>query len=447
MKNQSGYALFLTVSMVVVISFFLLAVIQVYRVRYGGIISQGNRIKAKYLAEAGIEKAKQLLVNGTDTLYQEDMDDKSGFSLSIKVRGGYFEVQSIGRFIKTRDTLKAALGQTMPISLSTAFTLNDYQKDLVVAGKTSITGDVSLVKAKIFPARVSGYTYAGDKTQTGNLIQLDHPDTLFDKPLQKQISEWRKTFTTMEGYDEVIHASLFLDSKRGFERTRFQKKRIFVEGLFEVSDSIHFDGPSEIVAEQGVTIEGQSSVNSVDIFSNGRVTIKDNAMLDNVLIYARKGIYFTDKVSVSGQFITEDTISISGNSSISYPAFCYVLPSIEDKRLKGGIFFKTTKSCSGAFIIGFRDTTNTGVMLSQRQVFLSVNGNIRGVIFNQYLTQFSGILEGHLTTQGLFLSQGSTTYLNWLLNTTIDRKKLPNTMVVPAIFSRNPVPSVMGYME
>lgn len=447
MRNQSGYTLFLVVSMVVVLSFFLLAVLQAYRVRYGGIISRGNHLKAKYMAEAGISKAKELLASGADSSCTEWLDDNSSYTLSISTHGGYFEVVSIGRFIRTYDTLKAILGERMPTSLLPALTLNEIKKDLVVAGKTQITGDVALVQAQVFPSRVSGYTYKQEKTQTGSVIQLEHPDTLYDKPLQKQISEWQKGFSQTEGYTEIIHTSLFFDHKRPFERSRFLKQRTYVEGQLGIGDTTHLDGPMQFIAEQNVTVEGHAALSSVDIFTNSKVIIQDSASLNDVLVYARKGIFFSHHAVGSGQFITQDTLSLKDNSRIIYPAFCYSLPAIENKRLQGGIFLRTTSDCSGTFVVGRRDTANTGAFWPQSQLFLCTTGRVRGIIFNHYLSQLSGVVEGHITTGGLYLLLGSTSYINWLLNTELDRKKLPNTMVVPPLFSRKPELTVMRYLE
>lgn len=438
--NEKGYSLFIVVSMVGVLSFFILGILNVVRVRYGDSIRFGNKIKAIYLAEAGIEKAKYLLMKDSVLTVPKAFSEKLGrgtFDVKVARYGGYLKVESKGRAGKSEAAITALLGEKMLPRFSSAIQLNKLNNDLVAAGQNVIKGDVCLINGKLFPARISGLTFTGTDILSGDLRQKDRPDTLNDRELKNEIKALRESLVDAKGQDEIIHASLFLDDD---DPARYRNRKTMVEGDLRISASCRVSGPLRFTVERSVYIEGHSGVFDCEIICGGKINMTGNAKAENVFVYARDGAYFTDSATFAGQLFCEDSIKLEGKASTLYPTLAYCLPKVRDFRLWGGIFMSSTSNSAGCFVVSLPDTLGKKVMLPSDQRFVSISENttISGLVFNSFTTEYRGKIKGHITTGAFFLNAGRKSYMNFLLNTTTSACTPGDKTVLPCIFTTKP---------
>ena len=452
LKNDSGYVLFMVVSMIVALSFFLMAIFTVYRVRFAAAAREGNKVKARYLAEAGVEKVKYLFSEDRkglklDTLQEDSISENSRYRYKASLQSGYVEVMSEGIVVRSHVKINATLGQKATDNLAPAISLNEPKSDLVVAGGNKINGDVSLIQGQLFPARAGGINFTGDKMLTGKVIQRTKADTLCDNGIKERIQTLSRSFSTAEGYDIIIKASLFFSANQPYDREYYRNKRVYVEGVLGFSDSIVIAGPAEFIVEQDLVVEGNPTITNMHFVCGNKIKVKGDTRLNDCFGYARRGMITTDSASISGQFLSEDSIVFDKNASTQYPAFFYSLPTLKENRLSGGIYCNGSNNLCGAFVIGLRPGTSDSTIVPQRVFTLSRNSEITGIVYSSYPMEYLGTVTGHITTFSFTMSQINRTYKDWIFNTTTDRMVLSDNMVLPVIFSENPELAVLRIRE
>lgn len=422
--------------MVGVLSFFILGILNVVRVRYGDSIRFGNKVKARYLAEAGMEKAKYLLMKDSVLTIPKAFTEKLGkgtFDVKVTRYGGYLRVESKGKFAKSEAAMTALLGEKMLPGFSSAIQLNRLNNDLVAAGKNVIKGDVCLINGKLFPARISGLSFIGPDILSGELRQKERPDTLNDLELRNEIKALRESLVDAKGQDEIIHASLFVDKEGDY-----RNKKTMVEGELRISDC-RMTGPLRFTAERSVHVEGGAGLLNCEIICGGKFVMTGNAKAENVFVYAREGACISDSATFSGQLFCEDSIKFEGKASTLYPTFAYCLPKIRDFKFWGGIFM-TSSNLAGCFVVSMPDTQGKRIIVEsgQRFMFISENTAISGLVFNSFATEYKGKIKGHITTSSFYLDAGRKSYMNFILNTVTAAAEPGDKSVVPCIFSEKP---------
>ncbi|MBL8027972.1 MAG: hypothetical protein JNL74_16245 [Fibrobacteres bacterium] len=442
-KNDSGYVLFMVVSLVAALSFFTITLLTVFRVRNKTVIDEANRVRAEYMAEAGIEKALSIIaVNGcnSDSL-EEKIDERLHFKTRWFATGGYISVESEGYCLRRRVIKKALLGEKLPLQLSTAVTINEPGNDLIVAGNTKITGDIALISGNVFPSRSGIFNYSGAETQEGKVINLKEADTLFDGRVKAVIYNYSKMFSSVSGCDSVFKKSVFVE--RG-SKERFKDKRIYIEGDLTVSDTIY--GPAEIIAERNVLINNSAFIRNITIVSGNRIEIGGSAKLEKVVAYSRRNTILKNNAVFSGQLLSEDSIIINDSVSVNYPAFVYSLPSMHDGKFTGGIYIRTSSVNSGTFVVAIQDSIDQkAIPLSQSFFTISEKSAVKGIVYSMLPLEIKGNIIGHVSSKGFMFRTPGMQYKNWLLNVSIDRKSLDNNMLLPVLFSSYPKLKVLFY--
>jgi hypothetical protein len=70
---------------------------------------------------------------------------------------------------------------------------------------------------------------------------------------------------------------------------------------------------------------------------------------------------------------------------------------------------------------------------------------VHGMIFTNQVCDFRGKMVGAITTDLFYLYVSPTHYINWLLNTEIDRSSLESGFTIPLWFGTEPVFSIIGW--
>ncbi|OGS33657.1 MAG: hypothetical protein A2293_10265 [Elusimicrobia bacterium RIFOXYB2_FULL_49_7] len=450
LRNERAYALFLVISMVAVLSFIFIGILTVYRVRFGQVVRFGNNVKARYMAEAGIERAKYLLSTKPSEhagQAEEVLSERAGYRVTYADIGGFIEVKSMGYTVRESVTVTALLGERNPASLVSAVRLNHEGGDCVVAGKNEIIGSVTLIKGQLFESRVTGFPFLGDTACNGPIIRKEKEDTLFDAAIKESIKQQKGWLVEMSRYDEVFHSSITIDNKT-YRAASFRNKKVFVEGMLFITDSVDLSG-GEFVTEQMVYIENKSRLRNCVIVTSGGLILRSGSKVRECRILTRKSVWIQDSSSLSGIVMAEDSIKIEGQAKTLYPTFVYSWPAIADLHLQGGIFLTTNQPLSGVFVVAERDTAHTLVRFDPLQCFcyIAPQTEITGLVYNNYTTDYEGKIKGHITTDGFVLLRNNKTYGNFLNNTLTDRTALSDQWVVPAIFSKEPEWAVLSLTD
>lgn len=407
-----------------------LAVLTYSLSRYSQHIKARNNQSAELLSEAGIQRF--LVTVMSDSLLRK-------LDPVIAPNGGSFEVQSypwganllvssIGRQANQKVTTFAILG-TSPSSLfDAAITVCDERYPLMVAGHSSIRGDVRTGPQGMASGRIQGEDITSENFHTGTVrqhqqLEPPHVDTVLLQSFYTDMARARQQV------DRFMHGSQIWKSG---ERLPFQVGGVVqIDGDLEIDGLAidHLDAVTTLIVQGGVTIKGSTRIlGPLRICSDGPILICDTAFVD-AFLFTPGSILLKGQATLAGTALSNRRISITEKSNLQFPALLQVHLNDSTETDTCGIWIGGKGTLEGTCFLssnGFLQTLNVKIYLDTGSVFT-------GAIMSDGYSELRGRLNGAIITEDFLYEQPLSTYINWLKDCRIDRRQLDYPPALPVL--------------
>lgn len=431
LNNNSGYALYLVLAVLSVTFIFGWNVMQQGSMHHTAIARFHKQDMAALAAYSGIERAKANLAEDPEwspVSFAEKTGERSEFSLEVGRYGGYLRAVSRGKYVNLIDTMTVLLGQQPGGVFANAIVLTDAQHGLVVAGKNSIHGNVCMTGTEVKASTDPRLRFTGDKPLTGQCKKLDSAmvPTFAHEPLLAYMAHCDSMLRLPKGLDRLVKHGLVVRRQADFP----QGAVVFVEGDLDLQLP-----PGEelrdrtVLVERRLRITGSGSYNQVRFAVGRNVVLSDSAAFNHCLLYAAEGGVLHGK-RFNSQFLSRDTIEVR-TSSLESPAFLFLARG----EGKGLIHFGpgTTSRCATA---AYCETQSKGGGQLSPAIIIDTTATLNGMLWTNNLVTVAGKLEGIACAKSFCAYRSPTLYVNWLIDSSIDRTKLDMSFLMPAVFGK-----------
>jgi len=342
------------------------------------------------------QKIVDLYSNGTDSV------------LLKEINWGAYNVVVCSAFAGKRRMNKAAIiGDLCLHNDSTALYLADANKPLFLCGETVIKGTCCLPAAGVKRGYIEGKNYYGSVLVDGITKQSLKTIPVINPKLINYLeslvnAKQRSTDSAISG---------------------ISSSGILINSFFHRTAYIH--------TQQAITLSrGTEYQGNIIICSDKLVTIQAGCMIRDVIISAPY-IKVEENVSGTAQIFASDSMYIGKNCVFHYPSVIGLISNKINAGKIASVILDEGDSINGAV---FADNEMPS---TQRQVYLLVNKNtvINGDVYTNGTLDLKGAVYGFVTCNRITLKTMLGQYDNYLLDATIDAKKV----------SRNFVGSLLSY--
>jgi len=435
--NDKGSAL---ISVMVVLFILLTAFFAVFSFalsRAGLLNKEINITRARYLADAGINRLLQIAdtesLGWTEIIslrLNEKISPTEEFKVESSLTGGYIRVTSTGIAGSQRIAQSVLIG-IMPWSDMNSAIINCSNTfPLVVAGATRINGDAIVGPQAITDGTIEGEPYQGDKLINGEIIIREKvicPE-IDNDAVRQYVNQMMDEKTSATNY--IVGSAILRDFN---EYKKNKKVVICVEDNLDIQ-SLRLNSYTsgiKIIAGGNIAIRENCEIRGlVEIMAGGSIYLGGASFLEGTTLTASDSIVFSNSVKFSGQALAGRRISINGGAEIGYPALLYVYCTDDDED-NTIVFNAGGHSRAVAVIAGHIDTYSK----KMHRLFIDSGAVSAGLMFCDQYTDIEGALHGISLTKEYYYRKDPTTYINWIKNAEIDRHRLDFLPVMPVSFA------------
>jgi type II secretory pathway pseudopilin PulG len=201
-------------------------------------------------------------------------------------------------------------------------------------------------------------------------------------------------------------------------------------------DVINNSFSSKTAVYQAGQLNLQSNIlkGNVKLMVSGKVVIEKSAVLDGILIVAKKVFIKKDFVG-SLHIIASDSIILEENCFLKYPSSLTVLRRSENTGQNlCGVFMKEKCKVQGSVMAISKEQTGSKVMVG-----LNKECEVYGLVYSSNYAGIQGKVFGNVFSERLLLKTPSAVYENHLLNAELDSRKHCKSLVIPAVFEKSKV--------
>ncbi|MBD3288909.1 hypothetical protein GF337_08915, partial [candidate division KSB1 bacterium] len=235
LNDQNGSALVTVLSLIVILTILALALMGVVTVQSRFIRRDHHRTQARYLAEAGIQKALWYLSgHGGRNIRWRAVDsriqlfDQDYAQVSVSQWGGYLEITSRAKYKNQTARVTSLVGEKMPDVFNNAVVIGGTDFPLVVCGSNEIIGDVVIGRGGVREGEIKGDKFSGKRAVHGQ-IHINHSPQMpyFDDSFIE---------ASMQKFENMVHnpGGRIYSSNRVFSNENpldiSQNHRIYVQG-------------------------------------------------------------------------------------------------------------------------------------------------------------------------------------------------------------------------
>jgi len=361
-------------------------------------------------AQKGIEYGlrNKLPVNDSISLLADD-------NKSIKVKSSYW-----GMFTKVTSeaTIKnfqfkkvAFIGNRKDSDKNIALQLADFNKPLVLVGKTNIQGNALLPKQGVKSGYIAGVSFYGTQLINGK-ISVGNQLPEFSLEKKKYLK------------------NIFIAPKVGSDFIDLNTKREWQNSFKDETKIVY--------SKSAIHLEGVNLKGNIKIQSATKITIDTSTKLTDVLVVAPI-IEIRDYVVGTFQAVASEELIVNENVKLNYPS-ALVLVERDDKEVKS--FMQISK---GSHIKGVLVYLGTVGFNNKSQLFLDKDTEVTGEVYCNKNIELLGSVYGSIYAANFIAKKSGSIYLNHIYNGTILIDELPNEYVGLS-FTKNTNKSVLKWM-
>lgn len=402
-----------------------------------------NRVKATYLAEAGIQHALAELRENADrwtSTLSIRVDTVGSFTYSTRPWGGYLLIESKGVSGRTEERLQATIGQVAPTIFTSTLSLIGPPYPLVVAGNTRIDGDVQVGPAGVSKGELHGQSYRGDSLVYGDIRTLESQQVpqFRDDLILEFLNNLRKMKQDCRNGTDL---SLIIRSPETATGADVESRKTSASIVIDVSDTTPVRQPQYLFADGSITVTGQSHVQHQVLRSASSITVKEGACLSDCILIA-PSIAITDRADVSGQLFADSLVVVEGEAKLSDMALVYLVGHPVNDEWTGTINIESNRTSEACLV--FHGNAHVDGMVSQQikqtgRVRIARASKVNGIIWTEGYLEMLGTMNGSVAANLLYYYESPTLYLDWLVNASIGPARDNGQRVLPLIFGQRPV--------
>ena len=411
------------------------------------------KIKAEYLAEAGVNRAIWYLSgNGGKDIHWRPSNESvettgnSSCSFSVSNWGGYLLVESAGKAGAVQRRVRALIGQKPDDYFNRAINLGDPAYPLVVTGSNRIVGDVLVGPAGVLEGKYKGEGFFGPKAVIGNI--LSQSNTEFPAISDWMLEEFKKTVRVNR--ENAIKQDCALTIDDHTENDFLKSKKLSVSGNIVITSQAEklFYGPGFLHSEGNITISGNVNLDSnLILVAEDGISVTGQSQIRDCILNSKSAIILGDRCGVQGQIISDGDIVVEYKAIVKYPSFLSVRGKARDKKIEGELSLQTQELVEGILLYYDDSISNQLALVRENRGIISVSKDtkFKGVILSTNRTRQEGIVSGNITTGTFYFSSPPTEHVNWLRNSLTDRTALRREMILPLIFDGQPKLEIADY--
>lgn len=375
------------------------------------LINLQNKLSAKHLfykqailnVNYGFDYLSNTDIEYNQVLTKQFSDNIKESTLIFKKKWGLFEVGSVVSKVGQEHFQKLGLLGWQQ-GKKKALYLQDNNTPLVMVGDAKIIGDVFLPKRGVKTGNIGGTSFYNNKLIEG----VKHASTNKLPQISNSVV-----------IEQLLKHYYLNDSIQNFELEEnlniiqsFNKKTL----LHETTSSIYL---------QNISLKG-----NIIVRSDKKITIAASAKLNDIILVAPE-IVLEKNVTGNFQAFATKAITINENCKINYPS-SLVLFLNRDKaeksqkenkiELKQGVVFK-------GVIIYKKENSELQQGNYNPQIIIKEKAIVTGEIYCEANLELLGEVKGMVVTKNFITNQQGSTYINHILNGTINANKLPTQYV------------------
>ena len=346
-------------------------------------------------AQKGIEYGlkNKLTINDSMFLLEDD-----GRSIKLKSsHWGMFEKITSQAIIKNFQFNKVAfIGTQKDSDKNLALQLADFNKPLVLVGRTNIQGNVLLPKQGVKAGYIAGIPFYGSHLIDGKTSVIHQ--------LPKFSSEKKKYLKNIFSKPNTDSDFINLNKKHAWKNSFLDKTKVIYS-----NSAIHLEG---------VDLKG-----NIIIQSATKITVFDSSNLTDILLVAPT-IEIKDRVVGTFQAIASEELFVDEGVKLEYPSSLIL---VESNKEDSKPFMEISKGTviKGMLVYLGKDQIHN----NKTQLFLNKSAEIVGEVYCDKNIDLQGSIYGSVYAANFIARQSGSIYQNHIYNGTVLIDKLPNEYV------------------
>ena len=406
-------------------------------------------VKADYASQSGIATMLSRVhslpdvaeATGETTL---SFEDGSRAIVSSRRWGLFSLINAEGRFRKTSTRRLALTAERLSKQFVNALMFTNADHQLVIAGTTSIKGDIVTGALGISTGTLKDRVTPRSLPIDGN-VKKDRSITSF-KINRTQLLDQVRDFdgllgnNAMTGIAEDATLRLVSDGKLVLSRATIRDSItiVLVKGNVALGGPLsRRDQPLTIVVDGVLSFQNDCQLRGlIRIVSSKEMRIPANILIDTPIIYSQKGIVVENSAEITAQLFA-DSIVVKSKSTLRYPSVVATL---------SGPGNKTVQIEAGAHIEGTVLSFSGNDQRTPGLVTIHPGAEVTGLVYAEDRLTLDGSVRGIVIAKDFYFYEAPTTYLGWIRSGTIDRSRLPNSFLLPLGVSSSPQYEVLDWL-
>jgi cytoskeletal protein CcmA (bactofilin family) len=421
--SERGAILATALAILSVLMIVFLAAMTYCLSRYGQHIKDKNRLVAAFLADAGIQRTISQLTDSSLFLAGCRVKAPNGgtFQAGTMAWGPYVLVRAEGTFANQTVRATALVGSSPPEYFGSAITVCDIDYPFVVAGNTTIKGDVNTGPLGMTTGRIRGEGIVNENFHSGALnilealpvLQLDsavlaryvadmQSRRLATSTVYGATQVWRSVDQVGDDRDQamIIENNLRIESGRHASPSHITS--LFVNGYTELVGSTRLSG-------------------LVEIISVGPIYVSDSAVVDGAILCSEDSIVISDCATFSGIAMSSRRIIVKDKAGLSYPALLLLTPGAGSNGDSCGIWVTSRGALEAVCFLHFQKANERN---EDCQVYLDTAVTFTGAIVSEGKADLRGAVRGTIVTRQFCYTEPTTNYINWVKDLHVSRPLL-----------------------
>lgn len=421
-----------TLALLAVLLIIFLAAMTYCLNRYGQHVRTKNRMVASFLADAGVKRALHRMTDGTlfPSKSKEATPNGGTVQASSLAWGPYVLIRSRGDFANQTVVAIAVIGSAPPEYFDAAVTVTDMNYPLVVAGNTTIRGDVNTGPLGMTTGRIRGEGIVNENFHTGALRMLQTPTALKLNPavLDRYHTDQRnrripasRTYSGTQVWQVIDRPntnqdySVKIENNLRIENCEYASPALitslFVNGYVEIAGSTRLSGLTEIVAD-------------------GPIYLRDSSVMDQGVLWSEDSIVMSGSAHFSGIAMSNSRIVVKDKVALSYPGSLLITGDSITNYNSCGIWLMSRGVLEGLCCLRLKELD---AQEKDYQIYLDTSSTFTGGIISEGKVDLRGTVYGTIVTSRFSYTEPTTTYINWAKDFHVDRTKLTFALAAPIL--------------
>jgi hypothetical protein len=402
-----------------------------------------SRTKAEYAAQSGVASLLEEISSCDELLRvlgapQKNFSYDDGSVARVKLIPWGLSAIALSEGIcgRSHALRRALFSARPPRAFRCALVLGSRTHQLVLTGRTWITGDVALSSGGVTVGTLKDYPTPLRLPVDGKVLQ--ESSASFPEPERGYLQAVR------EHLEGVLMASPSASS--GFQRFNPRNDTSLCRNLAASPDTLALcmlsgslllagqierrNWPLFIAVDGDVTITPSSRLaGPVAILATGGITFDMKEEADGMMLYSRRSIWIRSGVRASGQFIAPG-IRVDSGAALHYPTLLTVLPHHASAGDSCHLHISSYSS-----VEGFAGVLSDSVEAeSESCLIMDPSATLSGAAYSNTFMTMDGNVTGSVLANDFTFVRPPTLYRGWIRGGVINRRARPEGFLVPPVF-------------